>query len=199
MRDGVQRAVNRVHIKALSVKDDIRPNNCAALTERHHRRLLFNLIKRVGVAALGTVKTRLVAVELKHTLATSSLMQSVDVLRHHRAQLSRSFQVSQPFVSNVWLSLPQMMRVPKIRVIRCGVIKKHIKREDLFKRKVWRLTVGKRLLVIGVNRYTISQVVGFFSHVIAVLAQTNGHVFYFDTALAIQTVSTPKIRNTAFR
>ena len=91
-----------------------------------------------------------------------------------------------------------MMRVSKIRVIRCRVIKKHIEREDLFKRKVWRLAVGKRLFVIGVNRYAISQVVGFFSHVIAILAQTYGHVFYFDTALAIQTVGTPKIRNTAF-
>ena len=150
------------------------------------------------MAALGAIKTRLVAVELKHTLATSSLMQSVDVLRHHRAQLSRSFQVYQPLVSNVWLSFPQMMRVSKIRVIRCRVIKKHIKREDLFKRKVWRLTVGKRLLVIGVNRYTISQFVGFFSHVIAVLAQANSHVFYLDAALTIQTISTPKIWNTTF-
>ena len=125
-------------------------------------------------------------------------MQSVDVLPHHSAQLSRSFQRRQPLVGNVWLGLPQMMRISKIRVIRCGIIQKHIKREDLFKRKVWRLAVGKRLLVVWINGYAISQVIGFFSHVIAVLAQTNSHVFYFDAALTIQTVSTPKIWNTTF-
>ncbi len=49
-----QRAVDRVHIRGPLRKDDIRPNNCAALTKRHDRHLLFNLIKRVGVAALRT-------------------------------------------------------------------------------------------------------------------------------------------------
>ncbi len=82
------------------------------------------------------------------------------------------------------------MRVSKIRVIRQGVIVNTHEREDLQVAMLRRLAVGKD------PRYRASQVVGFISCRFT-LAQV-GRVFYFDTALTIQTVSTPKIRNTAF-